>query len=308
MMKRIVITTTSFGKYDKEVLNPLKENGFEIKLNPHGRKLNKEEVVQLCKDAIGIIAGTETLDTEVIEKLINLKVISRCGAGMDNVDLKSAEELGIKVYNTPDAPTVAVAELTIALMLALVRKIPVMDREIRDGVWKKRMGNLLSGKQVGIIGFGRIGRKVAEMLKALGANPIYYDPAIMQDKACGCKKYSECRELLKMSDIITLHLSYSKGDCNFFGKEEFSLMKQGAFLVNCSRGGIVDENALYSALKEGKVAGAAIDVFEQEPYNGPLKELDSVILTPHIGSYAKEARVKMEIEAVENLLTGLKET
>jgi len=305
-MKNILISTSSFAKFDTRPLELLKKSGLEFILNPYGRKLSPVELVKLAAQAEGLIAGTESLDVAVLKKLTHLKVISRCGAGIDNVDLKSAEELGIKVYNTPDAPTVAVAELTIALMLALLRRIPIMDQEIRDGVWKKRMGNLLSGKQVGIIGFGRIGRKVAEMLSALGADPAYYDPAVA-GKKLGDFKYLEFRDLLKKTDIISLHLSYSKENHKLFDQEEFSLMKQGAFLINCSRGGIVDENALYSALKEGKLAGAAIDVFEQEPYNGPLKELDNVILTPHIGSYAKEARVKMEIEAVENLLTGLKE-
>ena len=191
MRQKATITTTSFAKFDDQPLRLLEAFGIEIILNPYGRKHSGDEVVKLAVEAVGLIAGTESLNRSVLEKLPSLKVISRCGVGMDNVDLEAAEQLGVSVLNSPSGPTLAVAELTVGLILDLLRKATMMDREMRAVVWKKRMGNLLSGKQVGIIGFGRIGRKVAEMLKALGANPIYYDPAIMQDKACGCKKYSE---------------------------------------------------------------------------------------------------------------------
>lgn len=303
-MAKIVITTTSFGIYDEQPLHYLKEQGFEVVLNPYKRKLTNEEVVELCEDAVGIIAGTETIAGEVMQKLKKVKVISRCGAGLDNVDLKAAQKLGISVYSTPDAPTQAVAELTVGLIMALLRKISLMDRETRGGLWEKRMGSLLLGKHVGIIGFGRIGRKTAELLRAMGANVSYTDP-VVKEKQTGSFKKVEFKELLKNSDIVSLHLSYSKENYKLIGKNEFFSMKQGAFLINCSRGGIVDEEALYFALKGGKLAGAALDVFEQEPYNGPLKELDNVILMPHIGSYAKEARIEMEKQAVRNLLEGL---
>ncbi|UCB56998.1 MAG: phosphoglycerate dehydrogenase [Candidatus Omnitrophota bacterium] len=301
-MLKIAITTTSFGEFDEKPLSLLRDSGFEVVLNSYGRKLEEKEVIELTKDAIGLIAGTEALDSKTLAGLPQLKVISRCGAGIDNVDLEAAEGAGIKVYNTADAPTVAVAELTIGLILGLLRKIPIMHREISNGLWKKRTGNLLSGKQVGIVGFGRIGRKVAGLLKEMRANVFYTDPFIIEKGEFAKVKF---KELLKKSDIISLHLSYSQENRNLLGREEFSLMKQGAFLINASRGGIVDEDALYLALKEGRLAGAALDVFEEEPYKGRLKELDNVILTPHIGSYAKESRIEMEMRAVHNLLEGL---
>ncbi|MGB2961375.1 MAG: NAD(P)-dependent oxidoreductase, partial [Candidatus Omnitrophota bacterium] len=208
--------------------------------------------------------------------------------------------------NTPDGPTRAVVELTIGLVLSLLRGIPSADRETREGKWQKRMGCLLQGKTVGIVGFGHIGRQAAEVLHSMGAKILYCDPVVNEGNKVSLGK-RELPELLKESDIVSLHLSYSKENKRLIGAKELALMKKSAFLVNVSRGGIVDENALYEALEKKLIAGAAIDVFEEEPYNGELKKLDNVVLTPHIGSYAREARVNMEVEAAKNLLQGLEE-
>jgi len=303
-MKKIVITTSSFGKHDKRPLGLLGAEGYEIILNPYGRTLKKEEVIDLCGNAVGIIAGTETLDDETLGNLIHLKVISRCGTGMDNIDIDSANRLGIKVYNTPDSPTLAVAELAVGLMLNLLRKVNQMDIAIRNGKWNKLMGNLLCEKKVGIIGFGRIGQKVGKLLSAFGASLAYCD---IESKHCSinCSE-KKFEEILSWADILTLHLSHSIEEKPVIGGQELNLMKKGSWLVNVSRGCVIDEASLYQVLKNNHLAGAALDVFEQEPYNGPLKELENVILTPHIGSYAKEARVGMETEAAKNLLEGLK--
>ncbi|VVB88576.1 Glyoxylate reductase [uncultured archaeon] len=303
MKNKIAITTTSFGDHDEMPLNLLKENGFEIAFNPYGRKLKKEEIIEFCKDVMGIVAGTETLDAEIIKKLTNLKVISRVGTGMDNVDLEAARSSGIKVFNTPDGPTSAVAELTVGLMLDLLRMFSQMDRELRVGKWEKRMGSLLYGKNVGIVGFGRIGKKVAELLKPFGCEIAYTDPYV-KDGLLGLKRLS-LEELLCWADIISLHVSV-KDNKPLIMEKEFKLIKKGSWLVNVSRGGVVDENALYGALKSYHLSGAALDVFEHEPYKGSLIELDNIILTPHIGSYARESRIEMEKQAVENLLSGLK--
>ena len=299
-MDKIAITTTTFGEYDKEPLNLLDMNGFHVKLNPYQRRLKKDEVIELCKDAIGIIAGTETLDVDIMETLTTLKVISRCGAGINNVSLVDADRIGIKVYNTPDAPTSAVAELTVGLMINLLRKVSRMDKELKMGQWKKRMGNLLCGKKVGIKGMGRIGTKIVELLKPFGCEIAYADPFV-EDGLLGLQRLS-LKDMLCWADIVTVHVGVGE---KLIGKKEFQCMKKGALIINTSRGGVVDETVLYENLKNGRLSGAAIDVFEQEPYTGPLKELENVILTPHIGSYAKEARVEMEKQAVENLLKGL---
>ena len=312
-MKKIAITTTTFGKYDERPLKLLEEYGLEVVLNPYGRTLKKDEVIEFCKGAIGVIAGTEILDIDTLECLTKtysqssvlrpqtLKVISRCGSGLANVDVDTAKRLGIKVFNTPDAPIVAVAELTVGLILNLLRKVCWMDRNLRNEQWEKMMGNLLNKKKVGIKGLGRIGKKVAELLRPFGCEIAYADPYV-SDGLLGMKRLS-FDDLLGWADIITIHVSVKD---RLVGEKEFQLMKKGAWLVNTSRGGVVDEKVLYEHLKNGYLAGAALDVFEEEPYAGPIKELDNVIVTPHIGSYAKEARVEMEIQTVENLFKGLR--
>lgn len=303
-MDRISITTTSFGKYDSRPLDRLEKNGFSIVLNPYGRSLKKGEISELCGNAIGIVAGTEIYDRETLEGLTGLKVISRCGTGLDNIDHGAADRLGIKVFNTPDAPTLAVAELTVGLILNLLRNISLMDREIRGNKWQKRMGSLLKGKKIGIIGFGAIGQKTSELLSIFRVELSYCD---IENKNCtlSCSKMS-FEDILGWADIITIHTLAQKGDSPIIGRRELEKMKTGSWLINVSRGGVVDENALYDLLSKNHLSGAALDVFEEEPYNGPLRDLNNVILTPHIGSYAKEARAEMERQAVENLLRGLK--
>jgi len=306
MNKKVFISTTTFAEFDKAPLKLLEEKGYQWSHNPHKRKMTSEEIFVSAKEAVGIVAGTETLGADVLKNLANLKVISRCGSGMDNVDIGAAEKKGIKVCNTPDGPTLAVAELTIGLILNLLRRVNEMDTALRAGKWTKITGNLLTGKKVGIVGFGRIGRKVANLLNALGAEPMYYDVEEKKDVYKWCKK-CDLDELLKESDILSLHLSFSGKSNAFIGGKELKLMTPGSLLINVSRGGAVDEEALYDSLKKGHLAGAALDVFKEEPYSGRLRELKNVILTPHIGSYAKEARVKMEVDAVKNLLVALGE-
>lgn len=299
-MEKIVITTTSFCKYDKSPLKILEEKGFDVILNPYGRKLKKEESVKLCKDALGIIAGTEIFDNDIMEKLTSLKVISRCGSGLDSIDINGARKRGIKIFNTPEATVCAVSELTVGLMLNLLRNITRMHSSLVRGKWEKEMGGLLCEKKVGIIGFGRIGRKVTSLIKPFGCKIAYRDPHL-EDKFMGLRNMP-MGGILSWADIIIVHVS---GKDRVLGKKELSAMKKGSWLINVSRGGVVDERALYEVLKNGHLSGAAIDVFEKEPYRGPLAGLKNVILTPHIGSYARGARVRMEIEAVKNLLNGL---
>ncbi len=299
-MKKIAISTTSFARYDSCPLNLCTEKGYEVILNPHGRKVRPDELIELVKDAVGLIAGTESITEEVLAKLPSLKVISRCGVGIDNVDLDATKRLGMRVFNTPGAPTLAVAELTVGLILDLLRKVSQMDREMRNKQWQKRMGSLLYGKKIGIKGFGRVGRKVAELLKPFDCEIAYADPFV--EDGLLCLNRLSLEDLLGWADIVSIHVSVSE---KLIRAKEFELMKKGAYIINTSRGGVIDELVLYKYLTNGYLSGAALDVFEDEPYTGPLKELDNVILTPHIGSYAKEARVEMERQAVENLLKGL---
>lgn len=305
--KKILISTSSFGKYDETPVKKLKGNGFEVVMNPYGKRLTKKETVELGKDCVGIVAGVEEYDKEVLEQLPKLKVLSRCGTGTDSIDLKECEKKGIIVKRTPEAPARAVAELVIGFMLDLNRRIGKMDRGIRKGEWKKEMGNLIQGKTIGVLGLGHIGKIVCELLKPFGVELIAYD--LKPDRKWAEKNnvsIVELNELIEKSDIITIHVPYNEKTKNLINKGIIGNMKKNTILINTSRGGIINENDLYDALKNGKIGGCALDVYEKEPYDGPLKELENIILTPHIGSYAVESRIKMENDAVDNLIENLR--
>lgn len=301
-MHKVIVSTSTFGEFDPSPLELLKRHNLDFVLNPYRRKLTSAETVRLAQEAHGIIAGTESLDRNTLEQLKYLKVISRCGSGIDNVDLKTAEELGIKVYSTPYGPTRAVAELTVGLMLDCLRGISQSDRSIRRGEWQKPIGWLLEGKTVGIVGFGRIGKTVCRLLQPWGVKIIAHDIVTPPDNLGAAIVSFE--HLIANSDIVTLHIHADAG-C-VINAESIPKMKNGAIVINTSRGNLIDEQALYDTLISGKLAAAGIDTPPEEPYTGKLKGLENVIITSHIGSYAKEARVLMEKQAVQNLLDGLK--
>ena len=305
MATKIAITTSSFAQEDATPLKVLKKNNFQWVLNSSARVLEPQETISLLSGCHGVIAGNEIYNAPVLQQLPQLRVISRCGTGLDSVDLNAACDYNIHVYKTPDSLTDAVAELTVGLILNLLRKISLMDRCMHQGKWEKKMGCLVKGKEVGLIGFGRIGQAVGKVCQSFGAKVVYYDPQVKKSPIQGIN-CCDFNKILRTADIISLHASLSKGSRYLIGANEIKTMKEGVFLINCSRGGLVHEEGLYEALKSGKMAGAALDVFEKEPYAGRLKELDNVILTPHIGAYAREARMRTEMEAVENLMKGLK--
>ncbi|MGJ3522684.1 phosphoglycerate dehydrogenase [Nitratidesulfovibrio sp. D1] len=298
---KIAITTSSFAKFSDEPLRLLREAGIDYVLNPTGRAITEDEAIELLQGCIGVAAGTEPLTRRVMQALPELKVISRCGTGMDSVDRAAAAELGIAVRNTPDAPTQAVAELTLGYALDLMRLVSRMDRELRAGTWKKRMGNLLSGKKVGLIGFGRIGRATGRLFEAFGCEVAFADPFAESD----ANAKMEPDALLAWADIVSLHCSKPEGGGYILDERRLGLMRPGTWVINAARGGLIDESALHALLASGHLAGAALDVFAKEPYEGPLRDLPNVILTPHVGSYAVEARVKMETDTIRNLLDAL---
>lgn len=274
--------------------------------NPYKRKLTEDEVIELAKDCVGIVAGVEPLTARVMDALPGLKVISRVGIGMDNVDLDYAKQKGIIVENTPDGPTRAVAELTLAMTLSLLRRIPQADAALKNKQWIKQTGNLILDKKIGVIGLGRIGRLVAKLFRGIGNPVIGFDPYSDAEWAADTGvELSDFETVLKTSDIITVHVPGNADKSPVIGAAQLALVKPTAMLVNISRGGIVDEDALYKALTSGKLAAAAIDVFVHEPYTGPFTELDNVVLTPHIGSYAEEGKLLMEIAAVNNFIKSV---
>jgi len=307
-MQKIVLTTTStFGTYDQAPLKKLEASGHTVVDNPLGRKLTEQELLALLQEhrPVGLLAGTEPVTAPVIIAAAPfLEVISRVGTGWNNVDHGEAERQGIKVFRTPDATTETVAELTVGLILNLIRNVGLMDRELRQGIWKKRMGLLLEKKKVGILGFGRIGKRVADLLAPFNVEIAFFD-ILPQDVPEKWQPLS-LEALVEWADILSLHLAPPEEGQTILDATLIKKMRKGSWLVNASRGDVVDEEALLTALQSGQLAGAALDVFMKEPYEGPFRSLDNVILTPHIGSYAREARIQMEVEAVDNLLEGLR--
>lgn len=304
---KVLTSPSSFGQVGPEPFDLLKQNGYEIINNPYGRKLTEDEVITLAGDCVGIVAGVEPLTQRVMDALPKLKCISRVGIGMDSVDLKYAAQKGIIVNNTPDGPTRPVAELTLAMTLALLRKIPQAHYDLKNRVWKKQTGNLILNKVIGVVGLGRIGKLVSQLFRGIGNPVIGYDP--YADEAWAKQnnvKLVDFDTLVKSADIVTIHIPGNEDKSPVIGAKQIDIMKTGAFLINISRGGIVDEDALFKALSDKKLSGAAIDVFSEEPYSGPLCDLDNVVLTPHLGSYAEEGKLLMEIDAVNNLINALK--
>ena len=304
---KVLISPSSFGEISNNPILLLQQNGYSIVQNPYSRKLTEAEVVELGKDCVGIIAGLEPLNSRVIDSLPNLKCISRVGVGMENVDIEYANAKGIKVVNTPEGPTRAVAELTIGMIFSLLRRIPQADANMKKMIWKKETGNLLFGKIIGIVGLGRIGKLVAEMFRSLGNNVIGCD--LYPDNVWAEKNQVQLldfKKVIQQADILTLHVPGSNDKKPIITKTELEYCKNSSIIINITRGGVIDELALYDALIKGEIKAAAIDVFEEEPYNGPLTTLDNVILTPHIGSYASEGKLQMEIDSVENLINALK--
>ena len=260
-------------------------------------------------DALIVRSGTK-VTREVIEAGTRLKVIGRAGVGVDNIDVDSATERGIMVVNAPGANTISAAEHTIGMLLSLSRKIPAANQSLKSGEWsrKKYMGVEVNGKVLGIIGLGRVGGEVAKRAKGLGMRVVAYDPFISQDKAgelgVSLMGFSE---VLSISDFITIHTPLMKDTYHLIGKDEFEKMKEGVRIINCARGGIIDENALVEAIKSGKVAGAALDVFEQEPppMDSDLLKLDSVIVTPHLGASTEEAQRAAAIVIADEVIRAL---
>lgn len=301
-MPKLAITTSSFGKESSEPVDALRAAGFELVFNPHGRKLTKPETVELLRDADGVLAGTEALDREVLSQLPKLKVISRVGTAVDSVDREYAKERGIPVFNTPDGPTNGVAELVLGGLLSLLRRIPQSDASVRRGEFVKPMGRLLRGKTVAFIGLGRIGKAVVRLMQPFAVTVLAVDP--VKDEEFMRRydvRYVHLAEALLEADVISLNLSGST-KTPLLGAKEFAQMKPGALLVNAARGGWIDEAALCEALRAGRPGGAYLDVFAAEPYKGPLCELDNVVLTAHIGSYALECRIGMEMEAAQKAI------
>jgi D-3-phosphoglycerate dehydrogenase len=292
---------------NKKGIEYLKEREVEVLELPLGSK--EDILLENIEDADGIITrGNVKVTREMMEHSPKLKVVGVHGIGCDHVDLKAAKELGKVVCNTPDALTVTVAEMTVALVLAAARNIVAADRAVRSGQWNRKYSDLigleLAGKIVGIVGLGRIGVATAKRLKAFNTEVVYYDiikrPDVEKEIAI---RWVDLDDLLVHSDIISLHIPGTDKTHHFIGERELSLMKKDVIIVNIARGRIIDEEALINALKAGKIRSAALDVFEKEPLpeDSPLLFMDNVILTPHLGASNLEGMQRMAVQVAENV-------
>jgi len=308
-MSKVLVTTVPFAASSRLPIEMLEASEIEYVINPLRRKLKEDELAEMIGDFDVVIAGTESITQKVIDRAKRLKLISRVGVGLDSVDLNAARRRDILVSYTPDAPAPAVAELTLGAILTLLRHLHSSNSGMHRGEWNRFFGRRISEVKFGIIGAGRIGGRVIQMLSSLGAPKI-----MVNDVNPGSEIYQHSnidwvdKEIIyKEADLISLHLPLTEVTKNMIGIEQIKQMKRDAFLVNTSRGGIINEADLAFALNSGLVSGAAIDVFEKEPYNGDLQNIEKCLLTSHMGSMSMDCRTQMEVEATEEavrFLTG----
>ena len=305
MAGTIAITTSGFDMENPRIA-ALRSDGWEIVRNPFGRKMTEAEVLELLSSssAEAMIAGVEPLTEAVFEANPQLHLISRCGSGVDSVDMDAAEAHGVTVYRTPEAPAEAVAELTISLAIAVLRRVGEADRLVRAGEWHALMGRSYGRSRIGIIGLGHVGRRVAAVSAVLGAEIGYTDHYV---DTPAYERFDDVLSLAHWADVITVHLPHDEETHHTIDAEVLEALGPDGVVVNTARGGLVDEEALVHALEAGGIAGAALDVFEAEPYSGPLAGFPNVMLTCHMGSYARQVRAAMENEALRNAIDHINE-
>jgi D-3-phosphoglycerate dehydrogenase len=303
-MPHAFISTVPFAERNREPLDLLDRAGFTYEINPLRRRLTDAELAASLGSADVLIAGTEPITPRVMDAAPRLRLISRVGIGLDNVDLLAARSRGIEVAYTPDGPSPAVAELTIGLMLCLLRGIHHANTDAHAGNWRRFMGRRLEGTAVGVIGAGRVGGRVVKLLSAFGAR-VLVDDLVRRDLPAPCEWASK-EQIYRHAEVITLHVPLTPLTRQLIRKAELDSMQRGVLLVNTARGGIIDEAALADALRTGQAGGAAIDVFCHEPYAGELTQVDNCLMTCHMGSMSEDCRLRMEYEAVEHAVAFLR--
>ena len=287
----------------------LKRAGFTVDVKP---TISDEEVKNLVSMYDVLVVRSRTkVTTEVIGRGRRLKAVGRAGVGLENIDVDAAEKRNIAVFNSPEAPAEAVAELTIGLLISMARRLPYADRTMKEGQWTKKqlMGWQLEGKTLGMLGLGNIGKRVAKIAKAFGMKILITkrtppDPEFLSELA---GEYVPLRELLMRSDVVTIHVPLTHQTRHMIGSEELNLMKEGAYILNTARGSVVDEKALVDALRSGKLAGAALDVYAVEPpHNLDLVTLRNVVCTPHIGGQTEESQRSTATIIADKIIAHLK--
>jgi D-3-phosphoglycerate dehydrogenase len=310
IMKRVLVTPRSFGKNDPKPLEMLQEKGYEIIVNPYGRIMTELEMIQQIADIEGIIIGVDPLDREVLTHASKLKAIAKYGVGLDNIDLEYAGQRGIIVTKTVGANADAVADYTVALMMAASRRIVYIDQECRKRDWVKTNSIQMAEKTLGLIGLGNIGKLVAKKVTGFEMNILAYD--VFQDQEYAAAhgiQYVDLPVLLREADFISIHLPLLETTKKLISYQEFKMMKEKAVLINTARGGIIDEEALLWALQNHKIWGAGIDVFEEEPpRDNAFLKLDNIIIGSHCAASTFEAIDNMGIMAAHNLIDSLQKS
>ncbi len=304
-MAKVLITSEYFSAFSNEGKQILVEAGHDVIDNPFGHKnLTAEEIIPIIQDAEAIICDLEPINKVVLAAAGKLKVIARRGVGVDSVDLKTAAQKGILTMRTLGLVEQPAAELVIAFIFALSRQIPALDASMKNHAWSKLLGDEVGGKRLGIVGMGNIATQVARLATGIGMKVAYFD--IVRNKRVEDEFQAEynpdLNELLAKADFVSLHCTLNEHTRHLINQEKLSGMKKSAFLINTARGAIVNENDLAAALKNKVIAGAAIDVFQEEPpANSPLCSCENAILTPHVATFTKRCFIKMDIQAAENV-------
>ena len=296
-----------FGDKNSLPLEMLEKAGIEYQINPLKKKLTENQLAELVSESDVIIAGTEPITEKVMAQSTKLKLISRVGIGLDSVDLIAAKKRGIKVSYTPDAPSPAVAELALGMMLTLLRSVHISNIQIHQGKWHRIFGRRLTEITVGVIGMGRIGTHLLRCIKGFDTLPVLANDIMPNDELSRefNLKWVTKERIYKEADIISLHLPLTHLTKNMIRREQLLSMKPEAMIINTSRGGIINERDLYDVMVAGHLSGAAIDVFEHEPYTGKLAEIERCLLTAHMGSMSIDCRTQMEVEATEEAIRFL---
>lgn len=308
-MKKVLVTATNYSKYCREAKELLESHDIEVIENTLGRPMKLSEIQELISDIDGVVAGGDKWDEPVFKAAKKLKIVARFGVGYDSVDLNKAKEYGIKATNVRSMElSIGVAELTVGLMIGAFRNIPTLNNLIRKGIWERYVGQHLAGRSIGLVGFGSIAQMVAKRLMGFDMNIYAYNrhPDYEKAKELNVTMVS-FEEILKNCDVVSLHVPNSKETYHIMGEDQFAMMKDGAYLINTSRGALVDDKALYNALKTNKLQAAAIDVYEQEPAaaSNPLFELDNIICTPHSGGETFETIRALSLSSAQAVIDVL---
>ena len=299
----VLITALSFGRYSPEPRSLLGESGYTVRMNELGRPMTASELQEAVSDADALIVGVDPVTAEVLDAAPRLKVVAKHGVGVDNIDLTAARDRGVWVANAPGSNTQAVADHAFGLLLAAARRIPEAHASVAAGRWDRFVGPEMPGKMLLVVGFGRIGRAVARRAGGFDIRVLVHDPYVEAEKITVADASPvSLEEGLGRADFVSLHIPALPEQGCLLDSEQLRAMKPGACLVNTARGGLVDEEALAEALRDGHLAAAGIDVFASEPpEESPLKSAPRVVLTPHVGAYSYEANRKMGVMAAESV-------